>query len=148
MYKYSLVTSYVATLAVKCESASYNSYMLVILVLFYLFVCATWDGNKVNSDQIFFVERRGGGSSGSPLDSRRGITQQPPGRRHTGSDGQRRFRVSLFCPLLLKIFFGYINDVFIAGTLLELQVQFNHAAVAGIGNKPVDVVIRTGRRCQ
>lgn len=52
MYKYSLVTSYVATLAVKCESASYNSYMLVILVLFYLFVCATWDGNKVNSDQI------------------------------------------------------------------------------------------------
>lgn len=50
--------------------------------------------------------------------------------------------------LLLKIFFGNVNDVFIAGTLLELEVQFNHAAVAGVGYESLDVVIRTGRRRQ
>lgn len=50
--------------------------------------------------------------------------------------------------LLLKIFFGNVNDVFIAGTLLELEVQFNHAAVAGVGYESLDVVIRTSRRRQ
>lgn len=47
--------------------------------------------------------------------------------------------------LLLEIFFGYIDYVLIARAFLELKVQFNHTAIAGVGDESMDIVILTGR---
>lgn len=47
----------------------------------------------------------------------------------------------------LEVFFGNVDYVLVAGALLELQVQLNHAAIAGVGYESLDVTISTGRCC-